>query len=274
MRKNVRECLEFIRCRTDFVPRAAIVLGSGLGGYADNLSNIKCRIPYEEIPGFPVSTVSGHAGEFVMGYVGNVPVVCMSGRVHYYEGYTPQEAVLPVRLMRAMGAEFLLLTNAAGGINEKYEPGTLVMIEDHVTLFVPNPLKADYDPEEGARFPDMTEVYDRGLREIIKKAAGEEGIRLESGVYCQLSGPSYETPAEIRLLRTLGVDIVGMSTGMEAIAAKHAGMRVCGISLVSNMAAGIKKEPLSHDEVKLAGAQSTPKFSRLVTAAVSALEGC
>lgn len=271
MRKNVRECLDYIRSKTDFVPKAGIVLGSGLGGYTDELSSIVCRIAYEEIPGFPVSTVSGHAGEFVMGYVGTTPVVCMSGRVHYYEGYSPQEAVLPVRVMRAMGAEYLFLTNAAGGINENFEPGSLVLLNDHITLFVPNPLKADYDPEEGSRFPDMTEVYDRKLRQLVEEAAKEEGIRLESGVYCQLSGPSYETPAEIRLLRMLGADIVGMSTAMEAIAAKHAGMKVCGISLVSNMAAGIQKEPLSHDEVKIVGAQATPKFSRLVTASAKAL---
>ena len=272
MRKNVRECLDYIRNITDFVPQAGLVLGSGLGGYADELSSIVCRIAYEDIPGFPISTVSGHAGEFVMGYAGNIPVVCMSGRVHYYEGYSPQEVVLPVRVMRAMGVEYLLLTNAAGGINENFAPGSLVLIKDHITLFVPNPLKADYDPEEGSRFPDMTEVYDHKLRQLVMEAAEKEGIPLESGVYCQLSGPSYETPAEIRLLRTLGADMVGMSTAMEAIAAKHAGMKVCGISLVSNMAAGIKKEALSHDEVKLIGAQSTPKFSRLVTAFARTLD--
>lgn len=272
MRKNVRECLEYIRTRTDFVPRAGIVLGSGLGGYADQLSNIICRIPYEEIPGFPVSTVSGHAGEFVMGYVGKVPVVCMSGRVHYYEGYAPEEVVLPLRVMHALGAEFLFLTNAAGGISSDLKPGSLVLLCDHISLFIPNPLIGENDPDEGERFPDMSEVYDPKLRELVEKAASEADVRLESGVYCQLSGPSYETPAEIRLLQRLGADVVGMSTVMEAITAHHAGMKVCAISFVSNMAAGINTHALSHEEVKEAGIQAAPRFTRLVRAAIATVK--
>ena len=272
MRENVKKCLDYIRSKTDFVPKAGIVLGSGLGGYAEELNSIVCRIPFEDIPEFPVSTVSGHAGEFIMGYVGDVPVVCMSGRVHYYEGYTPQEVVLPVRVMRALGVEYLFLTNASGGINTDYMPGTLVLVKDHIAMFAPNPLRGEHDPEEGPRFPDMSEVYDPGLRRIISEAADKEGIFLQSGVYCQLPGPSYETPSEIRAIKILGADVVGMSTAMEAIAANHAGIKVCAISLVTNMAAGIKADRLDHDEVKLAGAQSTPKFSRLVTASVSALE--
>lgn len=272
MRKNVRECLEYIRTRTDFVPRAGIVLGSGLGGYADQLSNIICRIPYEEIPGFPVSTVSGHAGEFVMGYVGKVPVVCMSGRVHYYEGYAPEDVVLPLRVMHALGAEFLFLTNAAGGISSDLKPGSLVLLRDHISLFIPNPLIGENDPDEGERFPDMSEVYDPKLRELVEKAASEADVRLESGVYCQLSGPSYETPAEIRLLQRLGADVVGMSTVMEAITAHHAGMKVCAISFVSNMAAGINTHALSHEEVKEAGIQAAPRFTRLVRAAIGTVK--
>ena len=271
MRQDVRKCLDFIRSRTDFIPKAGLILGSGLGGFAEKLDPIICRIRFDEIPDFPVSTVSGHEGEFIMGYSGNVPVICMNGRVHYYEGYSPQEVVLPIRLMRAMGAEFLILTNAAGGINESYLPGTLVILKDHISLYVPNPLIGENDSEEGERFPDMSEVYDRKLRKQIEEAANSVNVFPERGIYCQLSGPSYETPSEIAFLERMGVDLVGMSTVMEAIAAKHAGMKVCGISLVSNMAAGIQKEPLSHDEVKIVGAQATPKFSRLVTASVKAL---
>ena len=215
MRKNVRECLTYIRSITDFVPKAALVLGSGLGGFTEKLDSIVCEIPYSDIPGFPVSTVSGHAGKFIMGYVEDVPLICMSGRVHYYEGYAPEEVVLPLRVMHALGAEFLFLTNAAGGISSDLKPGSLVLLCDHISLFIPNPLIGENDPDEGERFPDMSEVYDPKLRELVEKAASEADVRLESGVYCQLSGPSYETPAEIRLLQRLGADVVG-GLGREA----------------------------------------------------------
>ena len=269
MRKNVRECLTYIRSITDFVPKAALVLGSGLGGFTEKLDSIVCEIPYSDIPGFPVSTVSGHAGKFIMGYVEDVPLICMSGRVHYYEGYAPEDVVLPLRVMHALGAEFLFLTNAAGGISSDLKPGSLVLLRDHISLFIPNPLIGENDPDEGERFPDMSEVYDPKLRELVEKAASEADVRLESGVYCQLSGPSYETPAEIRLLQRLGADVVGMSTVMEAITAHHAGMKVCAISFVSNMAAGINTHALSHEEVKEAGIQAAPRFTRLVRAAIA-----
>lgn len=269
MRKNVRECLTYIRSITDFVPKAALVLGSGLGGFTEKLDSIVCEIPYSDIPGFPVSTVSGHAGKFIMGYVEGVPLICMSGRVHYYEGYAPEDVVLPLRVMHALGAEFLFLTNAAGGISSDLKPGSLVLLRDHISLFIPNPLIGENDPDEGERFPDMSEVYDPKLRELVEKAASEADVRLESGVYCQLSGPSYETPAEIRLLQRLGADVVGMSTVMEAITAHHAGMKVCAISFVSNMAAGINTHALSHEEVKEAGIQAAPRFTRLVRAAIA-----
>ena len=272
MRKNVRECLTYIRSITDFVPKAALVLGSGLGGFAEKLDRIVCEIPYSDIPGFPVSTVSGHAGKFIMGYVEGVPLICMSGRVHYYEGYAPEDVVLPLRVMHALGAEFLFLTNAAGGINGSFLPGSLVLLRDHISLFIPNPLIGENDPDEGVRFPDMSEVYDTKLRELVEKAAAEADVHLESGVYCQLSGPSYETPAEIRLLQRLGADVVGMSTVMEAITAHHAGMKVCAISFVSNMAAGINTHALSHEEVKEAGIQAAPRFTRLVRAAIGTVK--
>ena len=240
MRKNVRECLTYIRSITDFVPKAALVLGSGLGGFTEKLDSIVCEIPYSDIPGFPVSTVSGHAGKFIMGYVEGVPLICMSGRVHYYEGYAPEDVVLPLRVMHALGAEFLFLTNAAGGISSDLKPGSLVLLPK--------------------------------LRELVEKAASEADVRLESGVYCQLSGPSYETPAEIRLLQRLGADVVGMSTVMEAITAHHAGMKVCAISFVSNMAAGINTHALSHEEVKEAGIQAAPRFTRLVRAAIATVK--
>ena len=272
MRKNVRECLTYIRSITDFVPKAALVLGSGLGGFTEKLDSIVCEIPYSDIPGFPVSTVSGHAGKFIMGYVEGVPLICMSGRVHYYEGYAPEDVVLPLRVMQALGAEFLFLTNAAGGISSDLKPGSLVLLRDHISLFIPNPLIGENDPDEGERFPDMSEVYDPKLRELVEKAASEADVRLESGVYCQLSGPSYETPAEIRLLQRLGADVVGMSTVMEAITAHHAGMKVCAISFVSNMAAGINTHALSHEEVKEAGIQAAPRFTRLVRAAIATVK--
>ena len=272
MRKKVRECLTYICSITDFVPKAALVLGSGLGGFTEKLDSIVCEIPYSDIPGFPVSTVSGHAGKFIMGYVEDVPLICMSGRVHYYEGYAPEDVVLPLRVMHALGAEFLFLTNAAGGISSDLKPGSLVLLCDHISLFIPNPLIGENDPDEGERFPDMSEVYDPKLRELVEKAASEADVRLESGVYCQLSGPSYETPAEIRLLQRLGADVVGMSTVMEAITAHHAGMKVCAISFVSNMAAGINTHALSHEEVKEAGIQAAPRFTRLVRAAIATVK--
>lgn len=271
MRKNVRECVTYIRSITDFVPKAALVLGSGLGYFGQQMDQIVCEIPYASIPGFPVSTVSGHAGKFIMGYVENVPVICMSGRVHYYEGYKMEDVVLPVRVMHALGAEFLYLTNASGGINSDYTPGTLVLLRDHISLFIPNPLIGENDPDEGVRFPDMTEVYDVKLRKLVKDTANKNKIFLTSGVYCQLTGPSYETPAEIDLLRRLGADLVGMSTVMEAIVAHHAGMKVCAISYVSNMAAGINTGTLDHEEVKTAGTRLASTFTKLVRSSIGAV---
>lgn len=260
-------CLACVRKKTDFVPKVAIVLGSGLGDYAENI-RVECELPYGEIDGFPVSTVPGHAGRFIFGYIDEIPVVCMKGRVHYYEGYPISDVVLPVRLMRLMGAEILFLTNAAGGVNTSFHAGDLMLIRDHISVFAPNPLIGANIDELGVRFPDMSTVYDGELQQQIRKTAVENGIFLQEGVYTQLTGPSFESPAEIRLLRTLGCDAVGMSTVVEAIAANHMGMKICGISCICNLAAGMTANPLTHEEVQEAADRAAPNFKKLVTESV------
>lgn len=264
---KIEDCLKSIRKVTDFVPKVAIVLGSGLGDYADGIE-VVAEIDYSEIKGFPVSTVPGHAGKFIFGYVDSVPVVCMKGRVHYYEGYDISDVVLPTRLMHLLGAEILFLTNASGGINKSFSAGTLMMITDHISTFVPNPLIGPNLDKLGTRFPDMSHVYDEELQEKIRIAAKENGIDLREGVYIQFTGPSFETPAEIRMASVLGADAVGMSTVVEAIAANHCGMRICGVSCVCNLAAGISPTPLTHDEVQQAANDAAPKFKKLLTASV------
>lgn len=264
---KIEDCLKSIRKITDFVPKAAIVLGSGLGDYADSI-RVVAEIEYKDIKGFPVSTVPGHAGKFIFGYVEDVPVVCMKGRVHYYEGYDISDVVLPVRLMHLMGAEILFLTNASGGINKSFSAGTLMMITDHISTFVPNPLIGPNLDRLGTRFPDMSHVYDAELQDKIRAAAKENGIDLREGVYIQFTGPSFESPAEIRMASVLGADAVGMSTVVEAIAANHCGMRICGVSCVCNLAAGISPTPLTHDEVQQAANEAAPKFKKLLTASV------
>ena len=265
--ERLLKCREEIRKRTDFRPQVGIVLGSGLGGYADNME-ISCEIPYREIPGFPVSTVQGHDGKFLFGYVKNTPVILMKGRVHYYEGYPMEDVVLPVRLMGLLGADTVILTNAAGGINRTFQAGDLMLITDHISIAVPNPLRGENIDELGTRFPDMSHVYDPELQEAAKKTAARQGISLREGIYVQCSGPSYETPAEIRMLGALGADAVGMSTVCEAIAARHMGMKVCGISCISNMAAGILDQPLDHREVQKSADQAKEKFENLITGLV------
>lgn len=260
-------CLTCVRKKTDFVPKVAIVLGSGLGDYAENI-RVACELPYGEIDGFPVSTVPGHAGRFIFGYIDEIPVVCMKGRVHFYEGYPISDVVLPVRLMRLMGAEILFLTNAAGGVNTSFHAGDLMLIRDHISVFAPNPLIGANIDELGVRFPDMSTVYDGQLQQLIRKTAVENGIFLQEGVYTQLTGPSFESPAEIRLLRTLGCDAVGMSTVVEAIAANHMGMKICGISCICNLAAGMTANPLTHEEVQEAADRAAPNFKKLVTESI------
>ncbi len=263
------QCFDSIKERIPFTPKVALILGSGLGEYG-NTMDVAATIPYGEIAGFPQSTVQGHKGQFIFGYVGQVPVVCMQGRVHYYEGYPITDVVLPVRLMKLMGAEVLFLTNAAGGVNLDYKAGDLMIIADHICM-VPNPLIGENFSEFGPRFNDMSDTYDRALRDIIKAEAAKLNISLQEGVYLQLTGPSYETPAEVRMVRTLGGDAVGMSTAVEAIAANHAGMHICGISCITNMAAGVQKEPLSHAEVQETADRVAETFSKIVTASITAI---
>lgn len=256
-----------VKERTKFQPLVALVLGSGLGDFAKNL-RVECTIPYSEIDGFPVSTVAGHDGRFIFGWLDQVPVVCMKGRVHFYEGYEVSDVVMPIRLMKRLGAKFLFLTNAAGGLNESFQPGDLMMIRDHISFFVPNPLIGPNPESLGTRFPDMSNVYDQDLQDVIREVAFQEGIKIQEGVYTQLTGPSYESPAEIKALRGLGTDAVGMSTVVEAIAANHAGMKICGISCISNLAAGMSKVTLNHKEVQETADRAATKFTALVSGVI------
>ena len=264
---KVVKCYESVRAKTDFQPEIALVLGSGLGNFADDIK-VTAEIPYAEIQGFPVSTVPGHDGRFIFGYVGEVPVVCMKGRVHYYEGYQMSDVVLPTRLLKMLGVKILFLTNAAGGVNKSFHAGELMMITDHISCFVPSPLIGQNIDEFGTRFPDMSTVYHKKLQKIIRKNAIKHNYDLKEGVYTQLTGPAYETPAEIRMLQMLGTDAVGMSTVVEATVANHAGLQVCGISCITNMAAGINKEPLSHKEVQEAADTAAPVFKQLVSESI------
>ncbi len=229
-------------------PKIGLVLGSGLGGWADRLS-ARVAIPYRELPGFSASRVVGHAGNLVYGMSGNTPVLAMQGRVHYYEGHDLSTVVWPVRCLIAAGCTTLIITNAAGGIDEKLAPGQLVIVSDHINLSTLSPLRGENDDRVGPRFPDMSDAYDRELRALAARAGADLGLTLREGVYSFLPGPSYETPSEVRMLRTLGADLAGMSTAPEVVAARHMGARVLGISCVTNMAAGITREKLSHDEV-------------------------
>lgn len=259
-----------IQKRIPFTPKIALILGSGLGGLADEMTNT-VSISYEELDGFPVSTVEGHCGRFVFGYLDGTPIVCMQGRVHYYEGYAMDEVVLPIRLMAQIGVRTLFLTNAAGGIADRLNTGTLMLISDHISSFVPSPLRGKNDQRFGTRFPDMSEVYSKTLRKSVKEAAARLQIPLEEGVYLQVGGPQYETPAEIRMYRALGADAVGMSTACEAIAARHMNLSVVGISLITNKAAGLSQTKLSHEEVTAASREAAPRFRMLVKEAVRSL---
>jgi purine-nucleoside phosphorylase len=239
---------DFIETRIPFTPRVAVVLGSGLGAFADALL-AAAVIPYDEIPGWPQSTAVGHAGKLVVGLLDGLPVAALSGRVHLYEGYTAQQVVYGVRTLGSMGIKSLVLTNAAGGVNPSYRPGRMVLIADHINLTGQNPLTGPNEESLGPRFPDMSEAYSKRYREIAREAGKEMGLDLTEGVYAALSGPSYETPAEIRYLRTIGADLVGMSTAPETIAANHMGLKVLGISCVTNFAAGVTDQKLDHKEV-------------------------
>lgn len=265
--EKLEDCCRYIRGKTDFRPQVALVLGSGLGNYAERIK-VESVVDYREIEGFPVSTVPGHKGRFVFGYVGEVPVAAMEGRVHYYEGYSMEEVVLPIRLMKMLGAKVLFLTNAAGGIQEGMQPGDFMVITDQISSFVPSPLIGANVEELGERFPDMSHIYDKDLQELLKDCGKRLKISLKQGVYIQLSGPNFESPAEIRMCKAVGADAVGMSTACEAVAANHMGMKICGISCISNQAAGLCKEPLSHADVQEMADRAAPSFERLVTEAI------
>lgn len=265
--EKLKRCLHSVQEKVDFVPAIALVLGSGLGNYGEQIRVVQ-TVDYHEIEGFPVSTVQGHKGRFLFGYIEDVPVVAMQGRVHYYEGYAMSDVVLPIRLMHALGARILFLTNAAGGVNPEFAAGDFMLIKDQIASFVPSPLIGPNLDELGVRFPDMSQVYDKGLMGIIRKTAEKLCIPLQEGTYIQLTGPNFETSAEVRMCRILGADAVGMSTACEAIAANHMGMKVCGISCISNLACGLTENPLSHQEVQETADRVAPLFEQLVTAAV------
>ncbi len=267
MYNKLMSCLASVREKTNFKPEVALILGSGLGDFADEIKIVD-TIEYTDIEGFPVSTVKGHKGRFVFGYVEETPVVIMQGRVHYYEGYPMSDVVLPTRLMGMMGAKKLLLTNAAGGCNKNFKPGDLMMITDHLTTGVPSPLIGPNIEELGTRFPDMSEVYSKRLQEVITNCAKECGIELQKGVYVQFTGPNYETPAEVRLAQIWGADAIGMSTACEAMTARHMGMEVCGISCITNMAAGISEVALDHKEVQETADRVAKAFKALVAKVV------
>jgi purine-nucleoside phosphorylase len=258
---------KFIQSRTKLRPKIALVLGSGLGAFADELSSAK-RIPFDEIPGFPRSTVEGHAGQLVIGKLGDIAVAAMQGRVHLYESYSAKEVVFPMRVLGRLGIRAAILTNAAGAINLDYNQGALVVIRDHINLQGTNPLIGPNDERFGPRFPDMTQAYWKAYREIAHREAQRLGIQVHEGVYAALRGPSFETPAEIRYLKTIGADLVGMSTAFETIAARHMGIRVLGISCVTNMAAGILDQPLTHAEVMETGERVKGQFISLLRAVI------
>ena len=268
---KISEAAEYIRSRSGLQPKIAVVLGSGLGAFADVLEDATV-IPYEEIPNFARSTVEGHAGKLVIGKSRGVPIIVQQGRFHYYEGYDMEQVMLPVRAFSLLGVETVILTNAAGSIRTSVSPGTLMLIRDHINLMGVNPLRGPNDERIGPRFPDMTSVYDRELQTLVYGLAQEMAAERDGdserflwrGVYCALSGPTYETPSEIRMLRILGADAVGMSTVPEAIAARHRGMRVLGISCISNVAAGMTDAPINHEEVMEMGIKVSGLFQELL----------
>ena len=268
--ERAEHATRIIRSRITVEPRIALVLGSGLGGFADDFEE-SVAIPYEEIPGFVRSTAQGHAGRLVIGKVDSVPVLAMQGRVHYYEGYSLEEVTFPVRTFSLLGIKTLILTNASGGINVQLSQGALMVISDHLNLMGVNPLLGPNDERFGPRFPDMSTVYSPELQELVVEEAKAMNVEVRRGIYAALSGPSYETPAEIHLLRTLGADAVGMSTVPEAIVARHMGLEVLGISCITKMAAGISDEPINHEEVMATGDRVRVTFTELLQRVIAAI---
>jgi len=268
--ERAEHATRIIRARMNVEPRIAIVLGSGLGGFADDFDEA-VGIPYEEIPGFMRSTAQGHAGRLVVGKVDGVPVVAMQGRVHYYEGYSLEEVTFAIRVFNLLGIKTLILTNAAGGINVELQQGALMVISDHLNLMGDNPLRGPNDERFGPRFPDMSAVYSPELQAMVVDEAKAAGVEVRRGIYGALSGPSYETPAEIVLLRNLGADAVGMSTVPEAIVARHMGLEVLGISCITNMAAGVSDAPINHEEVMETGERVRATFTELLRRVISGI---
>ena len=268
--ERAEHATRIIRSRISVEPRIAVVLGSGLGGFADDFQEA-VAIPYEDIPGFVRSTAAGHAGRLVVGKVDSVPVLAMQGRVHYYEGYSLEEVTFPVRTFGLLGIKTLILTNAAGGINVQLTQGALMVLSDHLNLMGVNPLRGPNDERFGPRFPDMSAVYSADLQELVVEEAKAINVEVRRGIYCALSGPSYETPGEIHLLRNLGADAVGMSTVPEAIVARHMGLEVLGISCITNMAAGISDEPINHEEVLATGDAVRETFTELLQRVIAAI---
>lgn len=269
--QKLLSCYDCLKKRIKFTPKVALVLGSGLGEYAETIQ-IVASLNYSDIIDFPVSTVAGHRGRFVFGYIEEVPVVIMQGRIHYYEGYEIEDVVLPIRLMKLMGAEILFLTNSAGGVNPEFEAGDFMLIKDQISSFVPSPLIGENIDSLGTRFPDMSHIYDLELQQLIRESAQKLDICLREGIYLQFTGPNYESPAEVRMARLLGADAVGMSTAVEAIAANHMGMRVCGVSFISNLGCGMTDEPLTHEQVKEAADMAAPYFKKLITLVVTSIK--
>lgn len=263
IQEKVNHCVEQVRRRVTELPRIGIVLGSGLGDLAEKMEN-PVYVPYAEIDGFPTSTAPGHVGRFVFGRFEGIPTVMMQGRIHLYEGYPVSDCVLPIRLMASLGIDTLILTNAAGAINNTYHVGDFCLLKDHISSFVPSPLLGENVSEWGVRFPDMSEVYDTQLREKMHRAAQKAGCTLHDGVYIQFTGPAYETPAEIRMASAMGADMAGMSTVIEAIAAHHMGVRLVGVSLATNLAAGVGAAKLSEEEVIEEGKKAATRFQAMI----------
>ena len=272
MSNVVENSLNVLKARIgDFKPKVALVLGTGLGHFADELDDIVATVPYEDMEGFPRSTVVGHSGQLVFGTLGGVPMVCMQGRVHMYEGHSPTDIAIPVRVLHGLGIEALFLTNASGSIRAEMGPGSLMMIEDHINFSSQNPLVGENDDSIGPRFPDMTVAYDKGLRDILVKSADEAGVTLHKGVYVMVLGPCFETPAEIHMFRTIGADVVGMSTVPEVIVARHAGLKCAAVSVVTNLASGLSDDVLSHEEALEAGEGAVGDLTNLVKTFLSNL---
>lgn len=269
---KIKEAVQVIKAHSNVNPRAGLILGSGLGDLAEEIEDA-VKLKYEDIPHFPVSTVPGHAGQLVIGQLRGQPVVAMQGRFHFYEGYSMQEVTFPVRVMKGLGVDTLVVTNACGGMNSRFQPGDLMIIEDHLNMTGANPLIGPNDETLGPRFPDMSRAYSPELIQLVEKTAQRLEVPVQKGVYAGISGPSFMTPAELTMLRNLGADALGMSTVPEVVVANHTGVRVLGIACVTDMAIGEELEPLSHEQVMAVAEQTKPKFIKLVKEAIAGLRG-